>query len=126
MIRARALALCVLVAACGTAVHYEPRSAVQAPAVTDHAIRVYPADLEAVRRAGAEPIGTVRARGATGSSDESIAEAAADAAAEHGGTHFYAERLGYGGAGQSAGRFVVLRVPPERWQELPPGLRPRR
>lgn len=119
----RRFVLAALLAGCGVAAHYHPKSADEPPRVAERAIRIYPADVPKVTGAGAREVGRVSAQTPCGGSWDSLPDEASTVAAEHGGTHFVLEKKDSGG-GQSGATFIVLHLPRERWAELPQALQP--
>lgn len=148
-----ALAVSLSCLSCAYA-EFHPRSVVPRAQVTAQAMRIYEDDVQALRVAGAEVVGTVDASG-SGSvvGQGQLAEKAADVAAENGGTHFLltdrgvshyfvtssgsAETACSGGTCSTSftmpttrdyprqtAVYVVFRVNPDAWDKLPYVLRP--
>lgn len=133
---------------------FHPKSAVHPGPVTERAVRFYEDDIDTLGDIGGEVIGTIGARGNAFADQGTLADKAAAEAAENGGTHFVLTKRGaetffiehagtasaqcdrYGNCNgtyteptrtyfqKPTASYVVVRVAPRRWNELPKALRP--
>lgn len=87
---------------------------------------MYAGDVEKVRGApGAVTIGQIEVDGDSFVSFESVLRRASQEAARLGGTHFtLLSQWTRGRYEAPSAIYVVLRVPPDSWESLPPSLRP--
>jgi hypothetical protein len=123
-----------------TTVNFSPFNSVDAqpPPVTGIAIEIRPGDRHYLTKANPKVLGWVSSKGDIG--DDAVMEAARIEAAKRGGTHillrgarkeFDVEDLPIGPIGtqqiEESQRlsYVVLRVSPDNWSELPDVLRPK-
>jgi len=125
-------------AGCAVTTSFSPYSSVQEayPQVTDLAVRLRPGDKVHIGKANADVLGWVNA--SSDSTDDDVMEEVQREAARQGGTHILASgsrseivaAWGYGNVAYPVrkGRawYLVLRVPPDRWEGLPGPLRPQR
>jgi hypothetical protein len=145
----------VLLACGATSVTFEPSTVHSENPVCARARRFYYGDGPELLQAGARIVGEIAAKGNAFADQEDLAEDASLEAAEHGGTHYilteretkyvflpitqttahctgtsqHIDCTVQPGAevplAKPRARFVVVRVDPNRWDDLTPALRPR-
>jgi hypothetical protein len=138
----------MLLAGCRAQVRtrYEPHKAEYQNGVRpvlNVAVEAHRGDIDALGRAGAEVIGTMQGSGNRFARQHHVAAQVAVDAAELGATHIVVAREDvdstpvfltncYGGVCTTStvavelprGAYLLVRVPPKRWSELPKALRP--